>query len=477
MADDHDDRGDARRTFTRRGLITAGAAATAVGVTEVVAASPASAATTPWNITGNSGIKTDGTNFLGTTTPAPIIFKTRTSTTTPVTERMRMTRDGMLGIGMTNPASQLDVTSKLAIALRGTNTSTSASSSGVTGVASFGTGVAGTSTSLYGATGNGGYAGVRGDGKSYGGIFSGSTAGSIGVYGSGQSYGLYATGSTYGGFGSGTTYGLYGSGATGVNGSGSTTGVNGTTTNVNGNAVHGTGGQYGVHGEGGRTAGVRGDSNYVGTWGQGTTYAIYGLATDTTNQSYGVFGQASNAASFGVWSQGNAHVAGTLSKTAGSFKIDHPLDPDRKWLQHSFVESPDMMNVYNGNVVLDGAGKAVVELPNYFDALNTDFRYQLTPIGGSAPVYIASKVDGNKFGIAGGTPGLEVSWQVTGVRQDAYAKAHRIKVETPKSKDDRGTRQFVPANSSAKPMRVGPPRSDPVAVAPKAPSMKTPTPK
>ncbi len=475
MADDH---GEARRTMTRRGLITAGAAVTAVGVTEVVAASPASAATTPWNITGNSGIKTDGTNFLGTTTPAPIIFKTRTSTTTPVTERMRMTRDGMLGIGMTNPASQLDVTSKLAIALRGTNTSTTSTSTGVTGVSAGGTGVAGTSTNLYGVSGNGGYTGVRGDGKSYGGIFSGSTSGSIGVYASGSGYGLYATGSTYGGFGSGSTYGLYGSGPTGVNGSGSVTGVNGTTTNVNGAAVHGGGGQYGVHGDGGRTAGTRGDSGYVGVWGEAPTYGVYGLTPDITgNQTYGVFGEARNAASFGVWSQGNAHVAGTLSKTAGSFKIDHPLDPERKWLSHSFVESPDMMNVYNGNVVLDGAGKAVVELPDYFDALNADFRYQLTPIGGSAPVYIASKVSGNKFGIAGGTPGLEVSWQVTGVRQDAYAKAHRIEVETPKSKEDRGTRQFVPANSSAKAMRVGPPRAGPPDVAPQAPSMKTPTPR
>jgi hypothetical protein len=474
MADDH---GDVRRNMTRRGLLTAGAAVTAVGVTEVIAASPASAATTPWNITGNSGIKTDGTNFLGTTTPAPIIFKTRTSTTTAVTERMRMTRDGMLGIGMTNPTSQLDITSTLSIAARATTKSTSSTSNGIAGVAGAGTGVAGTSTSLYGVTGKGGYAGVRGDAASYGGIFASSASGGIGVYGSGNGYGLYATGSTYGGFGSGTTYGLYGSGATGVNGSGTTTGVNGTTSNVNGNAVHGTGGQYGVHGEGGRTAGTRGDSGYVGAWGQGTTYGVYGLATDTANQTYGVFGQASNAAAFGVWSQGNAHVAGTLSKTAGSFKIDHPLDPERKWLQHSFVESPDMMNVYNGNVVLDGAGKAVVELPDYFDALNTDFRYQLTPIGGSAPVYIASKVSGNKFGIAGGTAGLEVSWQVTGVRQDAYAKAHRIKVETPKSKEDRGTRQFVPANSSAKRMSVGPPKADPQAVAPKAPAMKTPTPR
>ena len=467
------------RQFPRRGLFTAGAAVAAVGVAEVVTASPASAATTPWNITGNSGIKTDGTNFIGTTNPAPLVFKTRQSTTTPVTERMRLTRDGKLGIGTTGPAFSLDIKSTLATAGRGTTTSTSSASTGLTGVAGAGTGVSGTSTSLYGVTGKGGYAGVRGDAGPYGGIFAGSGSGSIGVYGSGQGYGVYGAGSTYGMYGSGSTYGMYGSGPTGVYGSGSTNGVTGKTSNVNGAGVFGdgNGGQYGVHGQNGRTAGTRGDSGYVGAWGQGTTYGVYGLATDTVNQTYGVFGQASNGAAFALWAQGNAHVAGTLSKTAGSFKIDHPLDPERKWLQHSFVESPDMMNVYNGNVVLDGAGTAVVELPDYFDALNTDFRYQLTPIGASAPVYIARKVSGNKFGIAGGTPGLEVSWQVTGIRQDAYAKAHRIEVETNKSKAERGTRQFVPANSSAKKMQVGPPAAQAPATPPKAPSLATPKPR
>ena len=57
------------------------------------------------------------------------------------------------------------------------------------------------------------------------------------------------------------------------------------------------------------------------------------------------------------------------------------LDPANKYLYHSFVESPDMMNVYNGNVVTDKRGMATVVLPEYFEALNSDFRYQLTVIG------------------------------------------------------------------------------------------------
>lgn len=129
---------------------------------------------------------------------------------------------------------------------------------------------------------------------------------------------------------------------------------------------------------------------------------------------------------------GDLFVQGTLSKTVGSFRIDHPLAPTLKYLQHSFVESPDMMNIYNGVVTLDSHGKAEVNLPAYFEALNQDFRYQLTPIGGYAPLYVAREIQGNSFLIAGGRPGLKVSWQVTGIRHDAYADTHRIVVEQDK---------------------------------------------
>jgi hypothetical protein len=131
---------------------------------------------------------------------------------------------------------------------------------------------------------------------------------------------------------------------------------------------------------------------------------------------------------------GNLAVTGTLTKGAGSFKIDHPLDPEHKYLSHSFVESPDMMNVYNGNVTLDADGRATVGLPVYFEALNRDFRYQLTAIGAPGPnLYIAEGVKQNRFRIAGGRAYARVSWQVTGIRHDAYAEEHRIKVEEDKA--------------------------------------------
>ena len=116
-----------------------------------------------------------------------------------------------------------------------------------------------------------------------------------------------------------------------------------------------------------------------------------------------------------------------------------PLDPANKYLYHSFVESPDMMNVYNGNVTLDADGEATVSMPDWFEALNNDFRYQLTAIGAPGPnLYVAEEISGNRFRIAGGTPGMKVSWQVTGIRHDAFANAHRIPVEQEKSGRERG---------------------------------------
>src|SRR5262249_50599128 len=135
---------------------------------------------------------------------------------------------------------------------------------------------------------------------------------------------------------------------------------------------------------------------------------------------------------------GDVQVTGNLSKAGGSFKIDHPLDPENKYLSHSFVESPDMMNIYNGNITTDGNGRAVVDLPDWFEALNKDFRYQLTVVGTFAQAIVAEKVKGNRFVIQTNAPGVEVSWQVTGIRQDAWANKNRIPVEEMKSDKERG---------------------------------------
>jgi hypothetical protein len=129
---------------------------------------------------------------------------------------------------------------------------------------------------------------------------------------------------------------------------------------------------------------------------------------------------------------GGVFVLGRLAKSGGGFLIDHPLDPANKYLHHSFVESPDRKNVYDGIAVLSGEGEAVVELPEWFSTLNRDFRYQLTCIGGHAPVFVAQEIENNRFCIAGGSLGLKVSWQVTGIRQDPWANANLVPPEQDK---------------------------------------------
>ena len=138
-------------------------------------------------------------------------------------------------------------------------------------------------------------------------------------------------------------------------------------------------------------------------------------------------------------------VDGFLSKGGGSFKIDHPLDPLNKYLYHSFVESPDMMNVYNGNVVTNKYGRATVVLPEYFEALNRDFRYQLTVIGQFSQAIVARKIRENRFVIKTSKPGVEVSWQVTGIRQDAYANYHRVPTVEEKPQEERGKYMYPDA--------------------------------
>jgi len=135
---------------------------------------------------------------------------------------------------------------------------------------------------------------------------------------------------------------------------------------------------------------------------------------------------------------GDVDVDGNLSKAGGSFKIDHPLDPANKYLYHSFVESPDMMNIYNGNVTTNAAGEAIVTLPDWFETLNRDFRYQLTVIGTFAQAIVESEVANHQFTIKTDKPTVKVSWQVTGIRQDVWANAHRIPVEQGKPERERG---------------------------------------
>jgi hypothetical protein len=234
-----------------------------------------------------------------------------------------------------------------------------------------------------------------------------------------------------------------------------------------------TGGSAGIFGGSDTNAGIYGTSSSgdgvfgVSTSGNGvegdaeteTSYGVYG--TNSADDGVGVYGYEAQEDGTGLFGQGdygvlgsgtvvgglfsggvivdgNETVNGSVSKDGGDFKIDHPLDPANKYLYHSFVESPDMMNIYNGNVTTDGQGNAVVPLPDWFEALNRDFRYQLTVLGQFAQAIVSSKVANHQFSIQTDKPNVEVSWQVTGIRQDAWANAHRIPVEEMKPENERG---------------------------------------
>ena len=266
-----------------------------------------------------------------------------------------------------------------------------------------------------GGTGGQGLAGDQaGSGISgYGGASAGNYAytseGGDGIYGQG---GVVTTGGTLGG-------GINDSGGTGVSGHG-------------GDGTGGIAGGLGVRAQGGDGTDTGGD----GIDAYGGNGSLFGGGNGIYAQG-GAAGSEGSGGDAGYF-DGEVQVNGNLSKNGGSFKIDHPLDPANKYLYHSFVESPDMMNIYNGNVVTDAGGTAVINMPAWFDALNTDFRYQLTTIGQPAQAWIASEIANGSFTIKTSKSGVKVSWQVTGIRQDAWANAHRIPVEVDKAQKDQG---------------------------------------
>jgi hypothetical protein len=330
---------------------------------------------------------------------------------------------------------------------------------GVIGVASidspWGTGVYGVASGLNGI-------GIDGYESSPGGI-------TYGVYGkadsntgtgvegiasadNGPTYGVYGLSSSNKGTGlegeasatTGPTYGVYGlsdsNSGTGVEGkasstTGNTYGVYGSSSSSDGTGVYGLSNNIGVEGVRGNASGavgglgafpaVLGDTNtgdgVVGVTSADGMTGVWGEATGSG--AVGVYGEALSPNSYAGLFSGNVEVGGNLQASGTkAFKIDDPLDPANKYLLHYAVESPQVQNQYNGTVTLDANGEAVVSLPEYFSAINTGpYSYQLTAIGAPGPnLYIAEEVTGNQFKIAGGTPGLKVSWLLYGQRNDPW---------------------------------------------------------
>lgn len=181
----------------------------------------------------------------------------------------------------------------------------------------------------------------------------------------------------------------------------------------------------------------------VGLYNGGATsfngVGVHGRAIAAAGFGIGVLGEGN---SFGVFAQGNLGATG-----AKTFLIDHPLDPENRYLRHYSMESPEVLNVYRGNVVLDANGEGVVTLPGYFDAININVTYQLTAIGAAAPeLHVKTEVDAaGQFTVAGGRGGMKVSWVVYGERNDPIMRQPGMRdVEIEKQGEARG-RYLVPS--------------------------------
>jgi len=242
-------------------------------------------------------------------------------------------------------------------------------------------------------------------------------------------------------------------------------------------------GGTGVRGE----AFTREDFPAFGVYGHATTHAdlidpwqpAYGVVGEVTFEGtafsnglfiFGVHGIApfdddNNNEIYGVFSNGAIGATGTKS-----FVIDHPLDPENKTLKHYCAEGPEPLNIYSGTIVTDAAGTAWVQLPDYFEAINRDFRYTLTIVddGDASPTSrglqparsfdapdaarsedfplakIASKIRNNRFAIRTSQPNVEVSWEVKAVRNDRFVQRAGAPVEIEKSAADKG-KYLVPA--------------------------------
>lgn len=206
----------------------------------------------------------------------------------------------------------------------------------------------------------------------------------------------------------------------------------------------GTGNTYGVFGRCSSTAGygVYGLAlaatgfckGVIGRSDSTSGTGVYGSTTKTTGTNYGVYGYSGSAAGYALYGQGRFAATGTKS-----FVIDHPLDPENRTLAHYCTEGAEPLNVYEGNALLDDAGAAWIELPEYFAEINRDPRYALTPIGAAMPgLHVASEVHDGRFRVAGGVAGAKVSWRVSAVRNDFFVRTYGAPVEQEKPAEQRG---------------------------------------
>ncbi|HZS07152.1 MAG TPA: hypothetical protein VFD58_20115 [Blastocatellia bacterium] len=342
---------------------------------------------------------------------------------------MTIARNGNIGIGTTNPTEKLVA-------------QTPTSSYGL--IHTDGTAVVGTWVGAGGTGANGGWFGTKSNHplrfftNNGGAIMTIGTDGNISIGSTVTGLAkLFVDGSPgIAVFGSSPGIGVYGGTTNGAGISGVSTGIG---TGVSGNSASGYGvygvsnsldhaSVYGINTNANVGHGVIGISN--GSNGAGVLGYGYG------SEGIGVYGEGIGLA---AWFKGDVFVSGTFVNYASRLRTDHPLDPENKYLNHAFLDSPEAKTVYDGTVTTDQNGEANVNLLDYAEALSHDFRYQRTVIGAFAQAIVAGEVKDNRFTIRTSAPGVKVSWQVTGVRSDAATLKHSFKVEEDKPERERGT--------------------------------------
>jgi hypothetical protein len=326
-------------------------------------------------------------------------------------------------------------------------------SSSTSGVGVFGEATA-TTGSVYGVQGRSSSTsgvGVFGEatattGSVYGVQGRSSSTSGVGVFGeatatSGDTRGILGRSSSTSGVGvfgeatatSGNTYGIVGraSSTSGV-------GVLGEATATTGNTYGGlfqnpSSSGAGVYGYAQATTGT--NFGVVGRSESPSGRGVVGVAEASTGTNYGVLGRTNSSANgWGVYAGGRLGASGTKS-----FQIDHPLRPETHFLNHFCIEAPEPYNLYRGTVTLDANGEAWVQLPDYFEAINRDASYHLTPIGAAMPnLHVAAEIQGNRFKIAGGAPFKKVSWEVKAVRNDPWVQQYGYQTEQEKPKEYQG---------------------------------------
>lgn len=247
--------------------------------------------------------------------------------------------------------------------------------------------------------------------------YTGAALNAAGVYGQADGtnasgvYGIANKGpkaaGVYGGSGSG--YGVLGFGVVGVGGGGFN-GLAGRSEDANGIGAYG---------------------NATGTDGAG----VYGEASNGTGAA-GVIGKSTTG--YAGWFEGNVNVTGSLTTPAAFLQVDHPESPADRWYQQALVGAFERVTVLSGNAVSGANGRVVVRVPEIFGRTHTDVRYQVTPIGRAAQPFIAKELADGRFTIDAGAAGVRLSWQLTGVRDDAAARRGAFQVEADKRPHEQG---------------------------------------